>query len=92
MYMNINKLKTKALSLGASEFGISDRKNKRYYVVYQDKVIHFGSKTGQTFIDHGDKIIRANWIARHSKIRNSKNELVMNLKTSASYWSRHILW
>lgn len=89
--MNINKLKSKALSLGASEFGISDRKTKRYYVVYQDKQIHFGSKTGQTFIDHGDKTIRANWIARHSKIKNSINQFVMDLKTSASFWARYIL-
>ena len=90
--MNINKLKTKALSLGASEFGISERKTKRYYVVYQDKQIHFGSKTGQTFIDHGDKTIRANWIARHSKIKDKYGNYVINNPHSPSYYSRHILW
>ena len=88
----MHQLRAKALSLGASEFGISDRKTKRYYVVYRDKLIHFGSKSGRTFIDHGDKTIRTNWIARHSKIKNASNQLVMNLKTSPSYWARHILW
>ena len=43
-------LKNKALSLGASEFGGSDRKNKRFYVVYNNKIIHFGSPTAKTFL------------------------------------------
>ena len=42
--MNINKLEKKALILGASKFGLSDRINKRFYVIYHNKYIHFGSK------------------------------------------------
>ena len=32
----------KALSLGATEFGISSAKNKRFYVIYNGKKINFG--------------------------------------------------
>ena len=35
---------------------MSATKLKRFYVIYNNKVINFGSKVGQTFIDHGDKI------------------------------------
>ena len=48
----------KAKQLGASEFGLSDRKDKRFYVRYNNKIIHFGLKNGETFIDHHDKIKR----------------------------------
>ena len=48
-------LKTKALKLGATEFGISKVKNKRFYVIYNGKKINFGLKNGSTFIDHKDK-------------------------------------
>jgi len=82
----------KAKLLGASEFGISPREGKRYYVIYEDKIIHFGSDVGKTFIDHRDPKIRAAWIARHSKIKNKLGQYVITLKTSPSYWSRHLLW
>ncbi len=38
-------MEQKARRLGASEFGLSDIKDKRFYVVYDDKIIHFGLKT-----------------------------------------------
>ena len=63
-------LKNKALSLGASEFGESDRKNKRFYVVYDNKIVHFGSPTAKTFLEHNDEKKRDAWYARHSKILN----------------------
>ena len=44
----------KAKNLGASAFGVSKAKGKRYYVIYNNKIINFGSKTGSTFIDHHD--------------------------------------
>ena len=51
----MNNLYNKALKLGASDFGESDKKDKRFYVIYNDKVINFGSKNGATFYDHKDK-------------------------------------
>ena len=85
-------LKQKAISLGATDFGISKVSNKRYYVIYNNKKINFGSKTGNTFIDHNDKAKRKAWYARHSKIVNKTGDKVINNKNSASYWSSKLLW
>ncbi len=90
--MNDNKLEQKAFKLGASKFGISERINKRFYVIYNNKYIHFGSKNGNTYIDHRDNEKRKNWIARHSQIKNVKGEYVITLKESPSYWSKNLLW
>ena len=74
-------LRTKALSLGATEFGPSKCKNKRFYVRYDNKIINFGLKNGSTFIDHHDTTKRKNWIARHSKIKNKegKNNKILKI-------------
>ena len=77
-----NNMILKALELGATDFDISEKKDKRFYVIYNNKKIHFGSKTGKTFIDHKDETKKDNWYARH----------VINLKSSPSYWSAHLLW
>jgi hypothetical protein len=90
--MNYEQLEKKAFKLGASQFGISNRLNKRFYVIYNNKTIHFGSKTGKTYIDHRNNELRKNWIARHSKIRNLKGEYVITIKDSPSYWSKNLLW
>jgi hypothetical protein len=88
----MDKLKNKSLSLGASEFGISKTKNKRFYVIYNNKKINFGSTTNNTFIDHGDQDKRRAWFSRHSNIKNKNGELVYKLKSSPDYWSYNILW
>ena len=90
--MNYEQLEKKAFKLGASQFGISNRLNKRFYVIYNNKTIHFGSKTGKTFIDHRNNELRKNWIARHSKIQNLKGDYVITIKDSPSYWSKNLLW
>ena len=48
-------MESHAKALGATAFGISKVKGKRYYVVYNNKTINFGSDVGSTFIDHHDK-------------------------------------
>ena len=90
--MGFKTLYLKALSLGATEFGISKLKSKRFYVIYDGKIINFGSKTGKTFIDHGDEIKKNAWIARHGKVLNKHGIRVMGLKTSPSWWSAQLLW
>ena len=40
----MDALYTKAIKHGASDFGISHNVNKRFYVVYNERKIHFGSK------------------------------------------------
>jgi len=85
-------MENKARQLGASEFGKSNRKDKRFYVVYNDKIIHFGSSTGSTFIDHKDEKKRQAWRARHSKIINKDGVPFYKIKSSPEFWSWNLLW
>ena len=64
----------------------SNRKDKRYKVMYDNKVIHFGSREGRTYIDHGDDNKKKAWLARHSKLSNFDDD------TKPSFWSRWLLW
>jgi hypothetical protein len=69
----------------------SDRPEKRYKAVFTDadggkKTVHFGYKTGSTYIDHKDNKIKDAWIARH-KVRGNFNDY-----KSASSLAYHILW
>ena len=89
---SLQSLRNKALSFNATSFDLSDRKNKKYFVSYAGKQIHFGSKEGRTYLDHKDDIKRAAWYARHSKILNKEGVKVITLKTSPSFWSHKILW
>ena len=85
-------METKAQRYGATEIGISKVKGKRLYVVYNNKRINFGSKTGSTFIDHHDPQIKSAWRKRHSKIKNKTGQFVYKLKSSPAFWSWHLLW
>ena len=65
----------------------STRKDKRFMAIFKNgQIVHFGSKTGSTYIDHHDKIKRDNYIKRHSKNEN------WNDPYSAGALSRWILW
>jgi|LakMenE18May11ns_1017448.scaffolds.fasta_scaffold9902857_4 hypothetical protein len=85
-------LYNKAIKLGASDFGESNKSNKRFFVIYDNHLIHFGSKTGSTFYDHGNKKLKINWYKRHSQIKNKQGETVINNPYSASFWSANLLW
>lgn len=88
----MEELRKKAYNLGATEFGLSNRKNKRFYVVYNNKKIHFGSKTGSAYIDHKDELKRKNWKARHSQIKNKDGVPFYKIKESPERFSWYILW
>ena len=92
MYYYIMNIYNKAIKLGASDFGESTKKNKRFYVIYDGKIINFGSKNGSAFYDHKDKIKKFNWYKRHSKIKNKNGDYVIHNPNSASYWSANLLW
>ena len=82
----------RAIELRATDFGPSRVKGKRFYVIYRGKKINFGSSTGQTFIDHGDKRIRKAWRARHSKIKLKDGRYAYRVKTSPEWWAYRLLW
>ena len=65
----------------------STRKGKRFMATYANgKVVHFGLSGGQTYIDHGDKVKRENYLLRHKKREN------WNDPFSAGSLSRYLLW
>jgi len=71
----------------------SDKDDKRFVAVFYDgdkkiKTTHFGLKNPKigTYIDHKDKSIKFNWIARH-EVRGDFKDFMT--PSSLSY---HILW
>lgn len=65
----------------------SSRKDKRLVLIKPDgKSINFGAKKGSTYIDHGDRKKRKNYIARHSKLKEDWSNI------NAGSLSRYILW
>jgi len=90
--MSIELLRRKALKLGATEFGVSPRKNNKYYVVYDGKKIHFGHSSYQDFTQHKDPERRKRYLARASKIKDKNGNLTAQNKNSSNYWSIHLNW
>ena len=89
----MEELKQKALKLGATSFGRSNKPGKRFFVEYKGKRIDFGSDSRETFFDIKDKDKRKNWYARHSTNINKKTgKPFIQEKTSGIYWSSRLLW
>jgi hypothetical protein len=84
--------KQKALSLGATEFGVSKAKGKKYYVIYGNKRINFGAYGMSDFTIHKDKDRRDRYRARHGKIKLKNGRLAYKNKNSPAFWSWHVLW
>jgi len=65
----------------------SPRQNKKYRIIVKnpDRVIDFGLKGSQTYVDHGDKTKRTNYLSRHRK-REDWTQL------NPGSASRFILW
>jgi len=85
-------LRKKALRLGATDFGPSRAKGKKWYVVYNNKRINFGATGMSDFTIHKDKERQRLYKARHGLIRLKDGRLAHKVKTSASFWSWWILW
>ena len=65
----------------------STKPNKKYVIEFSEprKTIHFGSKTGITYLDHKDKIKRENYLKRHKANENWDD-------VNAGSLSAFILW
>ena len=70
----------------------SNRKNKKFYVIVNNKKIHFGDKRYEDFTQHKDKKRRENYIKRASKIRDKNGKLTKDNPLSPNYWAMRILW
>lgn len=88
----MDMLREKAYKLGASDFGASNQKYKKYYVVYNGRKIHFGDNRYEDYTKHGDSSRRKNYLARASQIRNKAGNLTANDKNSANFWAINLLW
>lgn len=68
-------------------FKPSTRKDKRLMATFSNGVVvHFGQFGAQTYIDHGDKIKRSNYLARHGASEDWRDPY------KASTLSRFLLW
>ena len=89
----MDSLKEKALKItGVTDFGKSVAKGKRFYVIYNDHRINFGSQSNNTFIDHGDTKKRDAWRARHSKIKLKNGQFAYLVKSQPEFYSYNLLW
>ena len=65
----------------------STRKGKRLMATFKNgKTVHFGSATGSTYVDHGDKNKRAAYLARHKVNENWDDPY------SPGSLARYLLW
>lgn len=85
-------MERKAYSLGASSFGNSRAKNKRFYVVYNGKRINFGDPNAYTYADGASEQKRNAYRARHSKIKLKDGTFAYKNKNQPAFWAYHILW
>jgi hypothetical protein len=68
----------------------SNRPLKKYVFIYKDndkiKKIHFGSKYSSSYLDHHDKVKRANYLKRHRALGEDWNNI------NAGSLSAFLLW
>lgn len=90
----LEKVKARARKLEIGDtILLSTRKNKRFkFLTPENKWIHFGDKTANTFLDHGDKKRRASYLARAKGIKNKNGEYTYKIKYTPNYLSYHLLW
>ncbi len=77
------------------EISESKAKGKRFTIVYNNKIINWGSwpYTGKgTFIDHKDEKLKNAWRARHEKILLKSGKPAYLDKSSPSYYAYNLLW
>lgn len=68
-----------------TSIGYSKNKNKKYYVIYKGKIIHFGDSRYQDYLIHGDNDKRNNYRSRHSNDFYDDPE-------RPGFWSYNVLW
>jgi len=88
----MDKIRSKAVSLGATDFGKSKVKNKKYYVIYKGKRINFGHTSYEDFTMHRNDERRRRYLARAKKIIDKQGSFTYKDKTKANHWSYWLLW
>ena len=98
LYLNRVKSKARQMKIKFDAIDVSDKPNKKFMLSYNNKTIHFGNRGSNDYIilqltnnPDADKI-RANYRARHGKIRTKNGELAYLQPYSSAYLSYHLLW
>ena len=88
---DFKKLQKKAKKLGATTLDVSQRKNNKYMVEYDNKKIHFGSANTEDFITRKDPVRRDKYLTKAEKITNKDGQLTHLLPSYPNYWSVKLL-
>ena len=88
---DFKRLQKKAKKLGATSLDISQRKNYKYMVEYNNKKIHFGSANSEDFITHKDPVRRDKYLTKAKKISNKDGQLTHQIPSYPNYWSVKLL-
>jgi hypothetical protein len=70
----------------------STRKNKKFMVLTQKGIVHFGQVGYQDFTQHKDEKRREAYCKRSKGIKDKNGKLTYKDKNTANFWSRRILW
>ena len=87
------KLKLKALSLGAKDLKYFPKMNKKYLVTLPNgNKVHFGDSRYEDFLTHKDDERRMNYRKRASRIKDKYGRLTYLNPRSPNFWSYNLLW
>ena len=70
----------------------STRKNKKFKVLTNLGIIHFGDTRYKDFTQHKNKKRQESYCKRAKGITNKKGEKTYNNKDTANFWSYNFLW
>jgi len=85
MKSNINKVQLNASKLGLGKILVSSRKNKKYMVAINNKIVHFGDPNYEDFTYHGNQKRQELFRTRNNKWKNAP-------KNSPAYLAYFLLW
>ncbi len=87
--------KLRALRVPYTSLSLSDKRTKKIRVIINNKVIHFGDKSSQTYLEGASESKRKAYKARHEKILvkdGQEQTRAIDVKYSPAWLSYHVLW
>ena len=85
MLSNINIVQKNANRLGLGNVMPSSRKNKKYMIMINSNMVHFGDSRYEDFTGHGD-------LKRRESFRKRNAKWATTDKGSPAYLAYHLLW
>lgn len=92
VYPHLKAAKKTAKALGLPEPKSSYKPNKKLYVVYNGKEVHFGARGYSDFLDHQDETRRQRYRARARGSTLKSGKPAYKDKNQPSYYAYNILW